>query len=188
MCDWPSSAGCTYNDEFTNPNPSDSCKYDPGISCPSPGGGGGGGGGTTPKCGCKTTNSSDITHDIPGGRQIVTTKTRACNSSNTCTCSGVSCPNQTSYNCSCNSGYTVQYQGTSSCNCFRCAAGSYVTGTNAAPTCTQCPPHSDKNGTRGTTVENNVSKSPTSCYLPANTTYTDSKGSYTFTSTCSYTQ
>ena len=76
------------------------------------------------------------------------------------------------------------------CNCdgtcqsttkYRCAAGYYGTSTNGTSGCTRCP---SSGGVYGTSIAG--ATAITSCYIPKDTTLTDSYGNYVFTSNCYY--
>ena len=79
---------------------------------------------------------------------------------------------------------------TASCDCgectkttaYRCAAGYYGTSTNGSTGCTICP---TSGGVGGQSVAGSNS-AITSCYIPANTTLSDSTGTYQYTSNCYY--
>lgn len=137
-----------------------------------------------PSCPCYTGTATTESINIYGGVKKTITTPKGC-STGYCECRG--CPGTTVvYSCECNSGYTASNQGTNSCNCIQCDAGSYVGGTLASPTCIPCPKNDDVAQTIGQSKSKNTSTSPTSCYLPASTTYTDTTGDYSFSSQCDY--
>ena len=65
---------------------------------------------------------------------------------------------------------------------YGCAAGYYQSGgSGASMTCTRCPA---SGGAYGTNVDG--STGVTTCYIPANTTFTETTGAGVFTLSCSY--
>ncbi len=64
---------------------------------------------------------------------------------------------------------------------YRCAAGYYGTSTNGSTGCNKCP---SSGGVDGQSAAG--STAITSCYIPKNTTLSDSTGKYQYTSDCYY--
>lgn len=60
---------------------------------------------------------------------------------------------------------------------YKCESGYYGTPLNASSGCTKCP-------SPGTSAQG--ATSITQCYIPANTSLSDTTGSYTYTSDCYY--
>ena len=65
---------------------------------------------------------------------------------------------------------------------YRCAAGYYGKPTNDTSGCTKCP---SSGNVAGQSVAGS-NKAITSCYIPANTSLSDSTGTYQYTSDCYY--
>lgn len=64
---------------------------------------------------------------------------------------------------------------------YQCTAGYYGRTTNGTSGCTRCPA---KDGVYGTSPVN--SSAVTACYIPANSTASDTKGGYKHTDKCNY--
>ncbi len=119
-----------------------------------------------PECGDNTT-----CFDITNGQRCTT----VCP---TCDQVTLGCPccieYDTTVSCTCNSGYHSATNSIYGCECKKnCAAGYYGDGT----TCTKCP-------TPGTTT--GYAQTITDCYVPQNTSVTDSSGTYNYSSNCKY--
>ncbi len=84
------------------------------------------------------------------------------------------------YTCKCNTGYTVQNQGTSTCSCKAnvCPAGTYLNN-GTCINCATATGHTSATSAQGSTAI-------TDCYLPTGTTGGDTTGNYTYTDKCYY--
>lgn len=65
---------------------------------------------------------------------------------------------------------------------YKCAVGYYGSPSIFNKTCTRCPAFGDVYGTTASAG----AAANTNCYLPAQTTGTDTSGTYTYTSDCYY--
>lgn len=77
------------------------------------------------------------------------------------------CVNQ-NYSCTCDAGYYAVNQGTLTCYCTKCSAGTYKPTSSAATFCTNCPSVTDFTTTSGGTVTATSplgSISESSCYV-----------------------
>ena len=98
------------------------------------------------------------------------------------------CVNQ-DYSCTCNAGYYAVNQGTSTCYCSKCPAGTYKSTASTATSCTNCPAVTDFKTTSDTTVvatSSLGSTSESSCYVVSGSYRDLSNNTFSLTSSCSY--
>ncbi|MBN2674931.1 MAG: hypothetical protein JXR28_00440 [Alphaproteobacteria bacterium] len=98
------------------------------------------------------------------------------------------CVNQ-DYSCTCNAGYYAVNQGTSTCYCSQCPAGTYKSTASTATSCTNCPAVTDFTTTLGITVlatSSLGSTSESSCYVVSGSYRDLSMNTFSLLSSCVY--